>query len=322
MLGTFAPIPETPIAIGPFSTRLPRLQTLSDEEAEAYWDGLGRRRASPAVRRHGDGAPVRHLVRPLAGPRGLPRRRGEAARRAAASGTSGRPAGSPPGSVKGRRCSGRRALSFEAVNKPLEARLLGAEPGQRTVLPFSLDVILTTKGEAASLRVVELQTGLGYAKILWRQLEALGHDASAATSWAGRRGARRRARRRLPGRRGPRRRRGLAPRHVPLAHPEPPGRGGLRRILLQRRSAERLLPRDRPRAGRGGVVSPRVRDRPRDRPPEARQRGPAGAHAAGEETADSPRRHDADPARDRPHLRSPRTRGACVSKRSSPMANG
>ena len=184
MLGTFAPIPETPIAIGPFSTRLPRLQTLSDEEAEAYWDGLGR---AGLRQRYGD-TEMEHqygtsfdLSPALAGYLvGAVRRLDALLKRYI------REAGGLTSWLRERApVLGSTRLSFEAVNKPLEARLLGAEPGQRTVLPFSLDVILTTKGEAASLRVVELQTGLGYAKILWRQLEALGHDASAATSWAG-----------------------------------------------------------------------------------------------------------------------------------------
>lgn len=76
-------------------------------------------------------------------------------------------------------------LNFPAVNRRLERLLLGPA-AEQIVLPLSFDVILTVCAGAPKFRVVELQSGFGYAQILWHQLAALGLDPTSPLCWRGR----------------------------------------------------------------------------------------------------------------------------------------
>jgi hypothetical protein len=75
-------------------------------------------------------------------------------------------------------------LNFPAVNRHLEEALLG-EGDERSVIPLLLDPILTQEEGRAGLRVVEIQSGFGYAATLWSQLRALGHDPHAPCAYRG-----------------------------------------------------------------------------------------------------------------------------------------
>jgi hypothetical protein len=167
---------------------LPRLVTLDPDDAVTYWDRLGRaglRCAYGAHPRHGKlevqyGTAVdiaRELGAHLAG-----------AVRAIDALIKGyvREAGGLTPWLRSRAPTfGGVPLCFEPVNRHLERLLFDPDPACRMLLPFLLDPIVTVRNGVPSLGVVEIQTGLGYARLVLLQLEALGFDSTAPTSWMG-----------------------------------------------------------------------------------------------------------------------------------------
>src|SRR5262249_40517158 len=76
-------------------------------------------------------------------------------------------------------------LCSPAIAAQVERLYFGPDGPARPRMPLILDVMLTTRGQHAALKVVELQSGLGYARIVVDQLRCLGEDPDAPSSWAG-----------------------------------------------------------------------------------------------------------------------------------------
>jgi hypothetical protein len=76
-------------------------------------------------------------------------------------------------------------LCFGAVNRLLESLLEHPDPSCRMQIPLILDPIVTVHDGTPSLRIVEMQSGFGYPRLVLQQLEALGLGAMGSPPWAG-----------------------------------------------------------------------------------------------------------------------------------------
>lgn len=189
----FQPSPEVAalhtLSVGDRRFPLPRVLTLDTEDATAYWERLGRsglRSAYGSHPRHGKLEQQYGTVVDVPQELGAHLAGAVRAIDALIKGYIREAGGLTPWLRSRAPTFGGVPLCFESVNRHLERLLFDPDPARRMLLPFILDPMVTVRDGVPSLSVLEIQTGLGYARDMLLQLEALGFDSAAPSAWTGR----------------------------------------------------------------------------------------------------------------------------------------